>query len=334
MIESLGPYRLLNKVGSGGLGESFRARDTVRGRTVLVKVLPADLVNDPDRREQFLHDVRAACTLSHPNIATLFEIGDDGSYVYLVFEYVPGQTLRTLTAGQPLNVRTCVDIAVQLADALAEAHAVGIIHGDIKADNIILNPKGHAKILDFGLSAWTEGGVARRRASGHTAAALPLTTIAYLSPEEALGRTLDRRTDLFSMGSVLSEMMTGHTPFAADSAQEMLRRIVHDAAPPPSRLNQDVPREIDAIVLRLLSKPITERPESAASVAAELRSVAAVLDVRAGEREPPTVVQPKTRTQRWLVPVTILVVLAVLIAAASITWSEEADRAWRQWFGS
>ena len=220
MIDALGHYKILNQLGTGGMGDVFRARDTVLGRTVVIKVLPRTITADPERRERFLREARAASALSHPNIATLFEIGEEAPHLYVVFEYVPGQQLTRVIGGRPLNIRSVLDIAVQLADALAEAHAQGIVHGDVKPDNVMVTPKRHAKFLDFGLVAWTEGGAIRETltSEAQAAPAIVLGTVAYVSPEQAIGEPVDHRTDLFSLGVILFEMLTGRPPFAERAA--------------------------------------------------------------------------------------------------------------------
>src|SRR5476651_6981 len=189
MFETLGHYKILDRIGAGGMGEVYRARDTRLGRTVAIKVMIADIAGDPDRRARFLQDARATAALSHPNIAALYEIGEDQDQLFPVFEYVPGETLKNVIAGRPLNPRRAIDLAVQLADALADAHAEGIVHRDIKSDNIIVTPKGNAKILDFGLAAWTAGGAEREQAATMiaTTTEMRLGTVAYMSPEQALG---------------------------------------------------------------------------------------------------------------------------------------------------
>src|SRR4051812_2953402 len=154
----LGPYEVLAAIGAGGMGEVYRARDTRLGRTVAIKVLPDDLAADADRRERLLREARAAAALSHHNIAALYEIGEDQGHLFLVFEFVPGKTLRAEIGGRPINPRRAIGFAIEIADALADAHAEGVIHRDIKPDNIIITPKEHAKVLDFGLATWTAGG--------------------------------------------------------------------------------------------------------------------------------------------------------------------------------
>ena len=165
MLEALGQYKILGRIGIGRMGELYRARDTRAGRTVAIRVVADDIAGDPARRERYLEDARAAATLSHPNIAAVYEIGNDQGRLFVVSEYVPGDTLKTVIAGRALNPRHALDHGIQLADALAEAHAEDVVHGDIRPDNIIITPKGNAKFLDFGLGAWTGSGTARSEAS-------------------------------------------------------------------------------------------------------------------------------------------------------------------------
>jgi serine/threonine protein kinase len=171
MFETLGHYKILDRIGAGGLGEVYRARDTRLGRTVAIKVLTADVAGAPDRRARLVRDARAAAVLSHPNIAALYEVGEDQDQLFLVFEYVPGETLKNTIAGRPLNPRRAIDLAVQIADALADAHAAGLVHRDLTSDNIFVTPKGNAKLLDFGLAAWTTSGIARVQAVTQAASA-------------------------------------------------------------------------------------------------------------------------------------------------------------------
>ena len=335
MSKSVGHYKILDRVGAGGMGEVYRARDTRLGRTVAIRVLAAEVANDPARRERFLLDARAAAALSHPNIAALYEIGEDQGQVFLAFEFVPGQTLKSVIGGRPMNPRRAIDLAVQIADALSDAQAEGIVHRDIEPANIIVTPKGNAKILDFGLAAWTAGGAAREHAA--RAAATPSTgsatvpsTVAYMSPEQALGEQVDHRTDIFSLGIVLFEMLTGKLPFIGTGATALALQIVQAAAPAPTSVNTSLPREVDAIVLRALAKSLDQRYESPATLAAELRSLAAILDLRSESAAPAgaaaAFVPPRRSIAPWLV---LLLVLAALAAAA---WFERTaiERMWRR----
>jgi TolB-like protein/predicted Ser/Thr protein kinase len=335
MFETLGQYKILERIGAGGMGDVYRARDTRLGRTVAIKVLSATVADDPDRRERFMREARAAAALSHPNIAALYEVGDDQGVLFLAFEFVPGETLRTVIGGRPLNARRAIDLAIQIADALADAHAEGIVHRDIKADNIIVTPKGNAKILDFGLATWTAGGAEREHAADQptattTGVGTTLGTVAYMSPEQALGERVDHRTDIFSLGIVLFEMLTGKLPFNGATPTALSLQIVQAPAPRPSAINRDLPAELDEVVLKTLAKSFDQRYESAATLAAELRTVAAILDVRAARVEPPEVAGvakratsgTTVRRASWRPALAGLVIVVALAAAA---WSERAS---------
>jgi eukaryotic-like serine/threonine-protein kinase len=332
MFETLGLYKILDRIGAGGIGEVYRARDTRLGRTVAIKVAAPAIAGDARQRARFLEDARAAAALSHPNIAALYEIGEDQDQLFLVFEFAPGGSLTSAVAGRPMNARRAIDLAVQIADALADAHAEGIVHGDINPGNIIVTPKGNAKVLDVGLSAWTAGG----RARGHAAAAMAAGAgvapriVAYMSPEQALGEQVDHRTDLFSLGVVLFEMLTGRPPFSGADAAAVALQIVQAPAPIPSAINASLPREIDPIVSRALAKSLEHRYDSAATMAAELRSVTAILDVRTSASEPSgtmTVARPRRRS-----PAGWIILLALLVALAAAAWWQwpAVERVWHQ----
>jgi len=323
MFETLGQYKILDRIGAGGMGELFRARDTRLGRTVAVKVIAAEVANDTARRERLLEDARATMALSHPAIATLYEVGEDQGQLFLAFEYVPGATLNTVVAGRPLNTRRAIDFAVQIADAFADAHAEGVVHRDLKPSNIIITPKDKAKILDFGLATWTAGGAERERAALDTTAGTPAAfgTVAYMSPEQALGEKGDHRTDIFSLGTVLFEMLTGKLPFTGATPSAVALQIIQAPAPAPSSLNPAVPPEADAIVARALAKSLDQRYESAVTLAAELRSVAAILDVRSEVNEaagPPPAVRPQgSQSAGALI---VLLLLAAVLGAVIVWW--------------
>jgi serine/threonine-protein kinase len=326
MFDTLGHYKILDKIGAGAIGELYRARDTRLGRTVAIRVVAPELMKEAGRRERFLRDARAAAAVSHPNVASIYEVGEDQGHQFLVCEYVPGETLTATIAGRPLNARRALEFAIQVADALADAHAEGIVHADLQPENVIVTPKGSAKILELGLSAWTARGTARQRVARATVAAAPVygevagRTVAYMSPEQALGEDADARTDIFSLGVMLFEMLTGRVPFAGTTPSAVTLQIVQATAPPPTTLNRALPAEIDPIVGKMLAKSLDRRYESMATAAAELRSVAAILDVRSGTIEPPTVMrlEPERRSNAgWIIGLAILAVLAGLIWWAS-----------------
>lgn len=288
MTDTIAHYNLLDRIGAGGLGEVYRARDTKVGRTVALKVLPERPHADAKELERFLEDAHAAAGLSHPNIATLFEVGQDQGRHYLAYEFVQGTTLRQQIAGRGMNTRHALEIAVQLAEAVADAHASGILHTDLRPENIVITGKGSAKILDFGMAAWTRGGATRALAASSPESlsvdAAPVA--AYLSPEQAIGGVVDARTDVFSLGVIIYEMLSGRNPFAGPDPAATLLNISRSSPPPVTETNPELPREFDMMLTRAMAKDLDARQQSAASLSAELRSIAAVLDVRAGDARP------------------------------------------------
>lgn len=315
MAETLGHYKILERVGVDGLGQVYRARDTKVGRTVLIKSVGSAIAERPNLRPAFLADAHRAAAVSHPNVATLFDVADEPDGLFLAIEYANGEPLRRALATGALHPRRAIEIATQIADGLAEAHALGVLHLDICPDNIVLTSRGTTKLLDLGLSAWTNGGRARVEVARAltTGGSIRADCGPYLSPEQARGGALDERSDLFSLGSVLFEMLTGQKAFAGATPVEQARAVLEDTPPPPSQVNREVPVEVDALVARALEKDRDQRIASAAAFAAELRALAAVLDVRAEAAEPPTVVSAP-RTPRWPAIAGIVAVVVVLIA--------------------
>lgn len=250
-------YNLLERLEPAGPGDLFRARDTRLGRTVAVRVLPPEFTLDADVRASLIERARSLVSLSHPNVTTVFDVGEHDGRVYLVFEFLKGQSLRAEMAGRPMNVRRAIDLAVQITDAVADAHAAGFVHGGLSPDSIVVTSKGHAKIPAFELAA--------RAGFDQDAADVRLRD--YDSPEEARGQPADERSDIYSVGAVLYEMLT-------------TRRPLHRGASAPSASNRNVPSEIDEIVLKAAAPNAALRFQSAATLAAELRATAAILDVR------------------------------------------------------
>jgi serine/threonine-protein kinase len=240
MMESVGRYRILEAIGCGEMGELYRARDTFLGRTVAIRIVTPQIAGDPERKERFLHDARASAALSHPNIAEVYEVAED-PVCFLAGEFVAGQPLKNVIGTRPLNPRPALDFAIQIADALADAAAADVAHGDLHTGNIIITSKGSAKILDFGLAAWTRSGAARA------------------------DRTADHQDDILALGSILFMMLTGRKPVGVRTV---------------TAINPSLPRELDPIVLKASAKKGSDRYGSAAALAAELRAVAAILDVR------------------------------------------------------
>src|SRR4029453_18269254 len=220
MPSAFGPYQVLERLGAGGLGEVFRARDTIHGRTVVIKRVPSAISPDSERAASLRALAQSLSHVSHPGVASLYDCGEQDGALYLVQEYVPGQRLSELIGGRPLNQRRAIEISLDVAEALGALHKEGFRHDDLDPDNIVITPKGHAKLLDSGLAAFTAGGTVRATA-GAGLGNLPvssLSTVRYLSPEQALGERMDERSDLFALGAVFYEMLTGQPPFAAKSA--------------------------------------------------------------------------------------------------------------------
>jgi eukaryotic-like serine/threonine-protein kinase len=317
MQTTVAHYNLLDLCGEGGLGRVYRARDTKVGRTVALKLVPAERLADAATRERFFEDARRAATLSHPNIATLFDVGEDQGGAYLAYEYAVGITVREEMAGRPVAPRRAVDIAVQVADALADGHAAGIVHGDVRPDNIVITPKGSAKLLEFGMAAWSNAGRCRAQAAASPGQLGPdaLPIVSYMSPEQALGGRVDARGDVFSLAAVAYEMLTGRHPFAAPAVDATVLNIIQATPPRPSRVTPEVPRELDALLARALSKDISARQQSAASLSAELRSVAAMLDVRSGDSEPGELIPIDDERRSPGLWVAIVLAVAAVLAA-------------------
>jgi serine/threonine-protein kinase len=321
-MTSVAHYNLLEQIGEGGIGELHRARDTKVGRTVALKVVSPTIAGDPDRLQRLMQDARTVTVLSHPNIATLWEVGESDGHSYLAYEFAAGRSLLEESGGAPMNPRRALDLAVQIADAVADAHSAGILHGDLRPDTIIVTAKGNAKILDFGLAPWTRGGMLRASAAKNPDGLPPESSavLAYLSPEQAIGSAVDPRTDVFSIGTLTYEMVTGRNPFVAPTGAATLMNVMQGKFAPASELNPAVPAELDAILAHALTPDLARRQQSAAALAAELRSVAAVLDVRTGDAAAPSAVLPIDDTADRNVLGLLVGVLAVVAAAFAGVW--------------
>jgi eukaryotic-like serine/threonine-protein kinase len=336
-VDTLSQYKILDRIGAGGIGDVYRARDTRLGRTVAIKVVAALIASDPSRRNALVGDANAAVALSHPNIAALYEIGEDQGELFLVFEFAPGETLAAAIAGRPLNARRAIDLAVQIADALADAHALGIVDGALAPDRIVITPKGSAKLLDVGLAAWTRAGAARAAAAvvgGVAPSSAAVSIVAYMSPEQVAGEPIDRRTDVFSLGVVLFEMLTGRPPFSGSTPGALAIQIQQAPRPALSAINRSLPAELEGIVSRALARRPEDRYQSIATLAAELRAVGATLDARSSSNELATVASTALAPrQRSFAGPTALAAFSIA-AAAAIWWQYPAlQRAWHRTMG-
>ncbi len=257
------------------MGEVYRGEDTRLGRSVALKFLPQSLKSDPESRARLLNEARAASMLRSPNIAVTYDIGEEAGADFIVMEYVDGELLSSRVAKGPLPPREVVDIGLQVADALDEAHARGIVHRDIKSGNLMRTERGLIKVLDFGLAKFLANGSAREITQAQmTMAGMVVGTVSYMAPEQALGRPVDHRADLFSLGVVLFELLTGRMPFEGAATTEIVDRILHETPPPPSRYAPQVPGGLDAVVARALEKQPDFRYQHARDMARDLRQIA------------------------------------------------------------
>jgi serine/threonine protein kinase len=306
--ESLGPYRIVEKIGEGGMGEVFRARDSRLHRDVAVKILPAHVADDPDRRARFERESRAVAALSHPNILAIFDVGVDGPVTYAVTELLEGESLRECVADRALPVRKAVEIAVQVARGLSAAHDKGIVHRDLKPENIFVLIDGRVKILDFGL-ARTAADTSAGTATG-TEPGVVMGTVGYMAPEQVRAQPVDARTDLFALGVVLHEMLSGHRVFQRDTPAESMTAILREDPPELLGARADISPALNSIVRHCLEKNPSERFQTARDAAFALEALSG--SIASGQSA--TGRTPTGGRRRWLWPVSAaLATLAVMI---------------------
>jgi Tol biopolymer transport system component len=306
--QTLDRYRIDQKLGEGGMGVVYKAHDTHLDRVVAIKVLPPDKVSDPERKQRFVQEARAASALNHPNIVTLHDIRSEAGIDFIVMEYAPGRTLAESIPARGLGITQALRYGVQIADALARAHEAGIVHRDLKPSNVIVTDGDRVKVLDFGLAKLMEprdhASDARTRTSPVTEAGMVVGTAAYMSPEQAQGQKVDARSDVFSFGAVLYEMVTGRRPFAGDSQLSILARILNDDPAPPSTLNTSVPHDVERTILRCLRKDPARRFQTMADLKVALEDLAADSAAVPAEKPP---ARSMSRPWRWawtaLIPV-------------------------------
>ena len=327
--ETVTHYRILDKIGEGGMGVVYRAEDTRLGRRVALKFLSSRLLREPAALERFQREARAASALSHPHICALYDVGRHGDTPFLVMELLEGTTLRRRIAGKALPMETVLEMAGQIVDALDAAHASAIVHRDIKTANIFVTDRGSIKMLDFGLAKFAPAHGTAVDSQSPTALASPhdtesgqtLGTLTSMSPEQARGEPLDARSDLFSLGIVLYEMATGREPFAAKTSALVFDAILHQTPRPPSAVNPDVPAEFDRIVLKALEKDREFRYQTIGELRADLKRLKRETD--SGRTQPVRPAAPPARLglrQRWLWPG----IAAVVLLAAGAAWMMNA----------
>jgi serine/threonine protein kinase/tetratricopeptide (TPR) repeat protein len=288
-VKTISHYRILEKLGAGGMGVVYLAEDTKLGRKVALKILGEDYTTNRDRLHRFEQEACSASALNHPNILTIHEVGVDDGQHFIATEYIDGKTLRRKMAGSPLEPLAILDIAVQVASALEEAHAAGIIHRDIKPDNIMIRQNGYVKVLDFGLAKLTEragerepsDGEASTRVLVQTDAGVVMGTSHYMSPEQARGKPVDARTDIWSLGVVMYEMIAGRTPFEGETSTDVIVAITQKEAPPLARFAPGVPAELDWIVTKALRKDREERYQTIKEFLTDLRRLKQKLEFEA-----------------------------------------------------
>jgi serine/threonine protein kinase len=291
-------YRMIEKLGGGGMGVVYKAEDTTLGRFVAVKFLPDDLAQDQKALERFRREARAAATLNHPNICTIFEIANHDNRWFIVMECMEGETLKHKISGKPLPLALAIELGIEISDALDVAHAEGIIHRDIKPANIFVTNRGRAKVLDFGLAKLMRlpgGGMTLADFSAMTVASEQslsapgtlLGTIPYMSPEQIRGEELDPRTDLYSFGTVLYEMVTGARAVRTDSTGSMIDEILHGVPTPPQRLNPSIPVDAERIIGKSMEKDRQLRYQRASEVRTDLKRLKRDIDMAEHHRAAP-----------------------------------------------
>src|SRR5215213_6961468 len=291
-------YRIMEALGAGGMGAVYKAYDEKLHRVVALKLLPPEYTSHEDRRRRFLQEARAASALNHPHILTVYEFGEDGGRPYIATEYVEGETLRQKIAARSLQVGEALNVALQIAEGLAKAHEAGIVHRDMKPENLMVSRDGYAKILDFGIAKLLPS---RRRASAadssqktlirvQTQSGAILGTVNYMSPEQLLGRRVDMRCDVFAFGVVLCEMLTGVCPFARDNQIDTMHAILHEEPRLPDALRSQLPPGIERILTKALDSSPEHRYQTIGEFAEELKAFRR--DLELGQSAP---TQTKTR---------------------------------------
>lgn len=283
--QHIGHYKILNLLGAGGMGEVYLAQDTSLGRKVALKLLPADFTIDDERVRRFQQEARAASALNHPNIITIYQIGQFDNRRFIATEFIEGRTLRQLEKGSKLDLRQALEIASQIAGALAAAHQAGIVHRDIKPENIMLRPDGYVKVLDFGLAKLTEQEFSTAETDARTIEQLDtqpgmvLGTAKYMSPEQARGLKVDGRSDIFSLGVLFYEMVTGRAPFEGDTTSDLIASILKVDPPPLTDSWPDAPNELERIISKALSKGTEDRYQSAGDMLVDLKTLRQELEL-------------------------------------------------------
>src|SRR6476620_1618565 len=284
---TIGHYKISESIGTGGMGEVYLATDITAGRKAALKLLPLRFTGDAERLKRFQQEAHAVVGLNHPNILTVYEIGEDHSIHYIASELIEGETLRQRLTREPMQLSEAVDVVIQVASALAAAHQAGTVHRDIKPENIMLRPDGYAKVLDFGIAKLAEQEVPTTTPKDEALLLVEtnlgsiLGTVRYMSPEQACGRPVDESTDIWSLGVVFYEIVTGHTPFTGDTPRDVMSSILEKDPPPLTNYVAHIPVELQQIVSKTLRKDREERYRSAHELLRALKNFRRKLEVEA-----------------------------------------------------
>jgi eukaryotic-like serine/threonine-protein kinase len=325
--DRLGPYEILAPVGSGGMGEVYKARDARLDRLVAIKILPHDKTGDERRKRRFVQEAKAASALNHPNIVTIYDIGSENGIDFLVMELVPGKSLDQLIPRSGMCLSETLRAAVQIADAFSKAHAGGIVHRDLKPANVMLTPEGQVKILDFGLAKLTQSPPseddATRTIAAHTGEGTVLGTTAYMSPEQAEGKPVDARSDIFAFGSLLYKMSTGQRAFRGDTQMSTISAILRDDPKPASELRDEIPAQFARVITRCLRKDPARRFQHMADLKVELEDLKEESDSGKLGAPVPATVRSGGRQSRTMLWIGAAVAVVIATVAAARLWSEK-----------
>ncbi len=338
--KSLSHYSIESKLGAGGMGDVYRARDTKLGREVALKVLPADLAQDPERRARFLREAQAVATLQHPNIVTMHSVDEVDGTFFLTMELIEGTTLDAVIPTHGLRVNQLLDLAIPIADAIAYAHQKGITHRDLKPMNVMVDTRKHVRVLDFGLAklleepAAPDDGATLPVDKDATAEGHVLGTAAYMSPEQAQGLPVDQRTDIFSLGILLYEMATGRRPFEGDTRMSTISAVIKDEPQPISQLNAGLPRHLGRIIHKCLAKDPNSRYQTAQDLKIDLDGLKQETESGLESESHPAAAAPSTRVDNkpsgrpaWLIPAVVVAAIAAVIAVWQLFLGDRAQQA-------
>ncbi len=324
--QTISHYKILEKLGEGGMGVVYKAQDTKLDRTVALKFLPPYLTSDTTEKERFYQEARAAAALTHQNVAVIYEIGEHEGQLFLAMEYVEGKTLRKFVEQEPPSIKKVLDVTIQVCDGLSAAHEKGVVHRDIKSDNIMITPKGQVKIMDFGLAKL-------KGASKLTKIGSTLGTAAYMSPEQAQGEEVDQRSDIFSFGVMLYELLTSRLPFRGEHHAALMYSLINEDPQPIARFNEKVTQELERIITKALAKDKEDRYQHVDDLLADLRRERKQLEyAKAGYATTRSVsqtlpvAQPQKQFKKYLMLVGALFTVVALVAIVLLMrrGSEEA----------